>query len=77
MEIRGAMKEEKKVVVILMIGCIVSTIPIITSVDYLFKEKRYIELGFASFVFLALIFIARKMKSDYQRLEELEKEFAN
>lgn len=71
MEIRGAMKEST-LVLILLVGCILSTISIITSVDYLFKEGKYFELGFATIAFTILILVARQLKVDFQRLQEIE-----
>jgi hypothetical protein len=71
------MNQEKHLVLILMIGCLFSTIVIIISVDYLFQEKQYFQLAITGVVFAILVLSVRQLKMQYERLDKLEKELAN
>lgn len=54
---------EKQLRMILVYGLIISSISIIFSVDYLFKEKMFLELGVASGLFAVILISIRKLNS--------------
>ena len=64
---------EKNLLLIMIVGLLLSCISIMMSVDYLYREHQYVQLGITAMLFAFMVMLIRHLKLKYESLNKIEK----